>query len=929
MRFLFYAVVVVSLTLHTTAIAQTFDAHSPPPPATSGDPLDPLLLWSGHGSDPGALTTALVLEYAREPLVRLVTDGDQVQRDPLLGNLVGLNLSAAARAHRRFGVAVSVPIFPYIDGVDGAAGPTPGDLRLWAPVQVVDTPAGGPSLAVIPTLTLPSGDSERYLGDADFGGGALAAFSARIRRFAVHTNAGVQLEPRTEVPEWPGGPRFEGGASVGWLVRDGLGVHVEGRMSMALARAEPPRVPTELFLTAKGRSDGPFWWSATVGRALTRGVGASSLRGYLTVGFAPWERQAWSPSGSPTRLKVVDTEGQPVRAATVVVAGRERGTTDHEGAFAFRRPPPSRLQVQVESLGFRTVDVQGVAAGDTTTLVLDRAPVPLTARVHGPDGAEVDAEVRLEGPVVDASLAMNDTGAFQHTLTPGDWRLVVSTPGMSAQERPIVVDATRTEEMAVEVVLTPEVEMGTDLVVQVTDPDGARVEGASVQVGGRPLGTTGTGGEITVRGFPRGSWDVEVSADAYAASAPTPVRVGKETSVVSVAVDWLPGSVKVKAFGPDGMVTDALVALSGPERLPAAALGADGERVFRLRPGRWNMLVSSPTLGAQERAFAVTDEPGVLVTVEVVLQPAEHGGADLAVTVLDPDGSPVEGAALHLDDAPLGRTSTLGTMTLQDLDAGPRLLQVEAPYFRSVQRVVDLNSGLQLVEEVLRWQPGTVQVTNTGPDLRPVDALVGFSGPSPVEAIRLGADGFERFTLDPGTWDLAISSASHGLQTRQLVVREEDADLVRVDVVMQPPEPGGGTLTVHVTDPEGAPLAGVAVSIDDRPLGSTSNAGKMSATELAPGQRTVALFAPAYQPVESVVRIRRQTEVTHQLAWSPGAVRVVVRDAEGPVDALIGVAGPRYLSSLRTDATGTRLLHLDPGTWWIMASSPTLGAQER
>ncbi|MBW2256593.1 MAG: OmpA family protein [Deltaproteobacteria bacterium] len=263
-------------------------------------------------------------------------------------------------------------------------------------------------------------------------------------------------------------------------------------------------------------------------------------------------------------------------------------------------------------------------------------------------------------------------------------------------------------------------------------------------------------------------------------------------------------------------------------------------------------------------------------------------------------------------------------MTLQDLDAGPRLLQVEAPYFRSVQRVVDLTSGLQLVEEVLQWQPGTVQVTTTGPDLRPVDALVGFSGPSPVEAIRLGADGFERFTLDPGTWDLAISSASHGLQTRQLVVREEDADLVRVDVVMQPPEPGGGTLTVHVTDPEGAPLAGVAVSIDDRPLGSTSNAGKMSATELAPGQRTVALFAPAYQPVESVVRIRRQTEVTHQLAWSPGAVRVVVRDAEGPVDALIGVAGPRYLSSLRTDATGTRLLHLDPG-----ASSPTLGAQER
>ncbi|MBW2255934.1 MAG: OmpA family protein [Deltaproteobacteria bacterium] len=222
-----------------------------------------------------------------------------------------------------------------------------------------------------------------------------------------------------------------------------------------------------------------------------------------------------------------------------------------------------------------------------------------------------------------------------------------------------------------------------------------------------------------------------------------------------------------------------------------------------------------------------------------------------------------------------------------------------------------------------------MQVSATGPDLQPVNALLGFSGPVPVDALRLGEDGFERFHLDPGTWDLAISSAAFGLQTRRLVVQEDHANLLSVDVVMQPPVSGGGTLTVQVTDPEGSPLAGVAVSLDDRPLGSTSNAGMMSAAELPPGRRSLALYAPAFQTVESVVRIRRQTEVSHQLAWSPGAVRVLVRDAEGPVEALIGVSGPRHLSSLRTDATGARILPLDPGTWWILASSPTLGAQER
>jgi len=796
-----------------------------------------------------------------------------------------------------------------------------------APIRAIDGNAGTPSLAVIPTLTLPSGDSDRYLGDADLGGGGLAAFSARPGRFAVHANAGVFFEPRTEVPEWPGGPRFVGAASAGARVTDGLGLHLEARVSTALRRADPQRFPAELFLTAKGRSGGSFWWAGTIGHALTRGVGAPSWRAYLTVGFEPRHREVRPPQTLP-KIRVVDVDGRPVRAATVDVAGREEGTTDHDGMYTFRRPTRTRLGVRVQAPGFRTADVEGLEE-DTTTLVLARQPVPFEARIQGPDGTAIEAEVRLVGPVETEPLPVRDSGAYRYDLVPGDWRLITSAPGMSTQERPIVVETTRTEAMSVEVALTPEVQDGPDLVVRVAAPDGAPVEGALVRAGGRSLGTTGTGGEIVVHGFSKGTWDVEVSVSGYAVSAPVPVSVGDETAAVSVAVDWLPGSVKVKASGPDGKVTDALVALNGPERLPAAALGPDGERLFRLRPGRWYMMVSSPTLGSQERRFVVSDHPGVLLTVEVVLQPMEHGAADLAVVILDPDGRPVEDAEVSLDEAPLGRTSTLGAMTLLGLDTGPRLLRVDAPFHQPVEHVVDLTTGLQLVEEVLQWEPGTVQVTTTGPDLQPVDALVGFSGPSPVEAIHLGADGFERFKLDAGTWDLAISSPSHGLQTRQVVVREDDPDLIRVDVVMQPPEPGGGTLKVQVTDPEGTPLADVEVSVDGRPLGSTSNAGTMTATDLAPGRRTVTLFAPAYQLVEEVVRIRRQTEITHQLAWAPGAVRVVVRDEEGPVAALVGVSGPRHLPALRTGSDGTRILHLDPGTWWIMASSPTLGAQER
>jgi len=130
---LFNAIALLALVLPQAAIAQTFDGHGAPPVATSGDPLDPLLVWSADGAEPGALTTAVAAEYAREPLVRLVADGSEVDRDPVLGNLLALNLNAAAWTSRRLGVAMSMPVFLFTDGVEGAAGPAPGDLRLWLP----------------------------------------------------------------------------------------------------------------------------------------------------------------------------------------------------------------------------------------------------------------------------------------------------------------------------------------------------------------------------------------------------------------------------------------------------------------------------------------------------------------------------------------------------------------------------------------------------------------------------------------------------------------------------------------------------------------------------------------------------------------------------------------------------------------------------
>jgi outer membrane protein OmpA-like peptidoglycan-associated protein len=81
--------------------------------------------------------------------------------------------------------------------------------------------------------------------------------------------------------------------------------------------------------------------------------------------------------------------------------------------------------------------------------------------------------------------------------------------------------------------------------------------------------------------------------------------------------------------------------------------------------------------------------------------------------------------------------------------------------------------------------------------------------------------------------------------------------------------------------------------------------------------------------VRDTVRIRGETDGSWQLSWGPGALEVIVRGPDGPVDALLGVSGPRTLPPVRVGADGTRVLGLDPGTWWILASSTSFGAQEQ
>lgn len=925
----------VALLAAPAALAQDgLDAHGPIPPSTDGDPLDPLLSWRPDGQERGALSVGVIGEYGNQLLVRFSEpEPGRIVSDPLLDDLVGMNLGASYGLSSRAAVAVALPTWIRSSGLDGGQGPALGDLQVWVPVALL-LPEGGEGLGVsaVPWVELPTGAAARGLGDAGFGAGALLAGSLTTGPIALTGNAGFERRAWSTFANVTGGPAFRGSAGVGWAAGESLGLHLETTLAQGLRSAEdtthalPPAV--ELVASARGRGASGLWWTGGLGTGLTEGVGTAALRLYAGIGFSKPAEGTLQPLAADTSVRVLDPQGRPIRGATIEVGRKPVGTTDADGRLDAGEVS-LRRGATVRAEGYLPAEITPDSSG-AVEVVLQWAPTAVTVAVRDQNGASVPAGVRVTD--VEGNPSDHVVIDGQVALPPGTWGVITSAEGLGTQTREVVIGEGRRRPVAIEALLAPD-DGDAVLDLRVTDAEGNPLEGARVLVDGKPFGTTTTGGQVTIDGLADGKHRVEVSSEGFqtvesrdlALSSGAPVDLG-------IALRRMPGSVKVVAHGPDGKIVDAVVRFDGASRLSPQPLGEYGERIFVLRPGAWQVLVASPTYGMQQREVVVPEDDTSLIVVDVVLQPAEDGQAQLGVRVVDVDGQPVDGAEIVLDGKALGLTSTGGTVELRDLLPGPRELVVRAPHFRETAAVdVLLVEGLQERVVTLGWEAGTVRVSARGPEGPVTDATARFSGEAPLPPLPLGADGVEFTNLPPGAWNVLVASGTYGLQQRQVVIPPDSRSLTSVEVVLSPPEGGRAELAVRVVDPAGNPIPGARVTLDGSPLGATSTGGQLMLGELDTGSRTLAVAAEPYQARSQKVSLKPGTQTVElRLAYAPGTVRVVTRSAEGPVaDAVVRFAGPDVRAPLPVDAAGERLVALSPGSWQAVVMSPRYGLAQR
>ncbi len=769
------------------ANAQTFDAHGPnlpPDGASVGDPV-----FGAAGGHTGAPVFTVLTQAANGLLVDRISDGTEITDIPVVDSAFGLELGAAAGLTGPVGLGVSAPVW-FLSQGETQGGAAFGDTSVWVPIRLLSTKA---RLGLIPFVTVPTGANQRYLGEPGFSGGGLVSGGYTFGPMLANLDLGIDATGRTDVPEWPGGAYGRYALDVGLVPNDTFGIHAELRSRIPL-NSTAPTLPTEAMGTLKARPAERLWITTGLGTALTRGVGAPALRFLVGISTAPGKKpvDAEIITGPiPKEIHIVDERMVPLTGATIKVGGFEV-QTDFEGYADIPARVVTRSPVVVvEHLGFDTLTMDVNPEDEWWEFKMQRVPVPLQVSVVGPEGALNLVDVYVDGPYKPEPPVIDEAGVFNWALRPGVWRVRMSSPGLGDQERTIVIEQDRADAIRVDAVLAALVNEDTAVRVSVVDRLGRPVEDAVVALGDRDLGTTGTGGDLVVYGLDEGDTELIVRSERFGADEKLNLVVDSSgNQEIEAVLDWQPGSVQLVAEDANGFPVDATVAFSGPANLPERQVGTDGDEVFVLRPGTWDVRVRAPKLGTQTRRIEVTDAPGELITVRLSLLPEEEGNAEIELRVVDVDGGPLPGITVFMDKKRAGWTGSDGTLSLMGLHPGFRTFEYKADQLVPVQDELTLVPGRQLNTTSMAWVNGVTDLLITGPDGNPLDALVTFIGPGKLKPAQVGLDGAERVILDVGEWKLIVTADGMTDQSRTLVIPEGSKRLneMKLQMAERPPE---------------------------------------------------------------------------------------------------------------------------------------------
>ncbi|GDX82316.1 hypothetical protein LBMAG42_41270 [Deltaproteobacteria bacterium] len=306
-------------------------------------------------------------------------------------------------------------------------------------------------------------------------------------------------------------------------------------------------------------------------------------------------------------LRVTDRDNAPVSGAIVAVDGHEVGTTTATGAVEVGGLRSGKHQLNLRATGFKptTRSVTLGAGRMEMDARLDLAARRVDVAARGPSGPAADALIRAFGGEVSAAGHVDADGHRTLELDPGPWVVVAVSQTLGIAQQDVDVRAA-TSPLPVELVLTePAAERG-ELLVEVVDPAGNPVRGATLNVGegerpaAMPLGDYGM---AVLRGTRVGPLALRAEAPGYKQLLAEIIDVQPGVQTRRLRMDWLPRPVTV-TLSPH---VAGEVRVFGPGRV-APVNTKEGAAALALLPGTWQIVATAEGYGPWRKDVVI--EPG-------------------------------------------------------------------------------------------------------------------------------------------------------------------------------------------------------------------------------------------------------------------------------------------------------------------------------
>lgn len=271
-------------------------------PAPAGDAFFSVEAVARPASEldaPPRLNAALVLDYARAPLVLRRPDGEgALEAGQIVRHQAFARVDVAYLVSDRLVAWLDLPCLlatagdastEPIVGLRAPSGAALGDVRLGARVRLLGAPDAKLQLGLAHALTLPTGDPASYAGDGrvGFDETLVAGGLVDARRGVWSTTVGLRLRPAHAIVDKRIGNEITFGAAYAMLAskrRVSLGLEAFGAAGIG---AGTRGVALEVLVAARARVS-RWVFGAAAGPGLTSGPGTPSWRLLATVAWSPF-----------------------------------------------------------------------------------------------------------------------------------------------------------------------------------------------------------------------------------------------------------------------------------------------------------------------------------------------------------------------------------------------------------------------------------------------------------------------------------------------------------------------------------------------------------------------------------------------------------------------------------------------------------------